>query len=141
MPDLGDLSKLGVSMAEAEGYAGRVVAAFGRPSPVALNAPVMHRYQIDQDAHEVWAVVRVDLGGGYLTEMEVRKHLPASTPELKARYARLESGVQELRLVDAEGVLYGLTVAAPRLRPEDGEPVAAIEPEEWDDWPEEADRG
>lgn len=112
----------------------------GRPSPTELNVPVMNRHQVDQETHEVWAVVRVDLGGGYLTEIDVKRYLPATTGDLEARYAVRENGVQELRLVDAAGVLHGLTVAAPRRRPEDGEEQAAIEPEEWDDWPE-ADRG
>jgi hypothetical protein len=126
-----DLSKLGVSIS----------VGLSRPYPTELNAPVMHRYQIDPDTHEVWAVVRVDLGGGYLTELEVKRYLPASTGELEARCSLRENGIQELRLVDADGVLHGLTVAAPHLRPEDGEQAAAIEPEEWDDWTEETDRG
>lgn len=125
---MSDLSKLGVSMADAEGYADRVKGTLGgafgslglsRPSPTGLNAPVMYRFQLDQDTHEVWAVVRVDLGGGQLSELDVRKELPSATPDLEARYARLDSGVQELRVVDAEGVLYGLTVTAPQLREDD----------------------
>jgi hypothetical protein len=98
---------------------GRAVAdavsniSLSRPSPSELNVPVMHRALIDRETVQVWAVVRVDLGGGTLTEFDVKKYLPVTMGDLEARYVRRETGVQELRLVDGDGVLLGLTVAPP----------------------------
>lgn len=106
----------------------------GRPDPGdVLNVPVMNRTRLDSEIDQVWAVVRIDLGGGQLTEIEVRKCVPAST-ELEARYGRQESGIQELRLVGADGALHGLTVVVPLpdSDEDDDEPVSD-EPEEWDD--------
>jgi hypothetical protein len=100
-------ARLGRAVADA------MTSATGRPTPTELNVPVMHRAQVDRETVQVWAVVRVDLGGGTLTELDVKKYLPATTGDLQARYVRRETGVQELRVVDGGGVLYGLTVAAP----------------------------
>ncbi|WP_372672992.1 hypothetical protein [Amycolatopsis kentuckyensis] len=133
MPDLSNLAAL-----IAADVANRNA---GRPTPVTLNEPVMRRVALDEETAEVWAVVRVDLGGS-LTEIDVKRYVPAAAGELQARYARLDSGVQELRVADADGRVYGLAFAAPNPRPDDDEVTPAVaEPGEWDDWPEETDRG
>jgi hypothetical protein len=85
------------------------------------NQPTLAVLPLDADAKQVSAAVLVDLGGGYMTHLTLRKILAAGL-DVEAQHVRRDDGCHELRLVDSTGQLYGLAMAAPQPKLDDEVP-------------------